>query len=143
MGLILLWVVMGIVVALIANAKGRDPGLWFLYGAAIWPIALVHILVAAPNQQQVEALALRRGDSKKCPFCAELIKVEAKKCRFCGSILDEPTVPEPVSSPLTPPSAASDTTSGPGAPVRFMVTFGVLAVVIFAIVGLAVFLLAR
>jgi len=31
------------------------------------------------------------GDSRKCPFCAELIKREAVVCRFCGR--DVPVAP--------------------------------------------------
>jgi hypothetical protein len=27
---------------------------------------------------------LARGETRKCPFCAELIKSEAVVCRFCG-----------------------------------------------------------
>ncbi|CAB4142728.1 hypothetical protein UFOVP452_34 [uncultured Caudovirales phage] len=43
---IFFWLMMGGVVAIVANSKGRNPLLWFLYGAFIWPIALTHILVS-------------------------------------------------------------------------------------------------
>lgn len=94
------WLIMAGVVAMVASNKGWSGFGWFLYGLIIWPVALVHVLVMKPNSAAVEARALASGESRKCLFCAELIKSEAKVCRFCGRDLPEH---------LTQPAQRADT----------------------------------
>jgi hypothetical protein len=36
--------------------------------------------------------------TKKCPFCAETVKIEALKCRFCGEIFDPEDVARQVAA---------------------------------------------
>lgn len=45
MGLIIFWVIMGVIAGLIAKSRGHSMMLWTLYGILIWPIAIVHALL--------------------------------------------------------------------------------------------------
>lgn len=81
---IVLWLIFGLVSALIASKKGRSGGLWFIFGLLFGPFAVIFSLLNSKDPKSVEKKALASGELKKCPACAELIKTEAAKCRFCG-----------------------------------------------------------
>ena len=64
-------------------SKGRNFFGWWIYGAALFIVALPHALVMKSDRGALEQKQLASGDTQKCPYCAELIKSEAKVCRFC------------------------------------------------------------
>jgi uncharacterized membrane protein YhaH (DUF805 family) len=44
---------------------------------------------AANHRQAPGASSFPGPDEKRCPFCAEIIRIEAVKCRYCGSPLNQ------------------------------------------------------
>ncbi len=94
--LIFIWVLFGIVTAIVFQNKGLGGCAGFLLGFLLGPFGLIIALVMSPNQQQMESNAVANGEMRKCPDCAEIIRAEARKCRFCGSIfVDETAPPQP------------------------------------------------
>jgi hypothetical protein len=73
----------GLLPAYIAKTKGKSFGLWWLYGAMIFIVALPHALLMKRDEQALEKEQLESG-MKKCPHCAELVRAEATVCRFCN-----------------------------------------------------------
>ena len=77
---------LSVIPAYIAQTKGKSFGAWYVYGLFLLPITFVHSLILG-------------RDDRKCPHCAELVKLEAIVCKHCGNALEVTTALEAM--PLT------------------------------------------
>ncbi|HAR45048.1 MAG TPA: zinc ribbon domain-containing protein [Nitrospiraceae bacterium] len=94
MEIFIFWLAFSIIPAVIANNKGRSGCGFFFLSVLLSPlIGIIAALVAKPNVKAVETAQVNKGEARKCPFCAEMIKTEAKLCRYCGKDVPAPVDP--------------------------------------------------
>jgi hypothetical protein len=85
MEFIIIWFLLAGLVGYAASKKGRSEIAYFLLSLLLSPLVGFLILLVAGDDEEG---TLQRGELKKCPYCAELIKIEAIKCKHCGADLN-------------------------------------------------------
>jgi hypothetical protein len=71
------WLVLlglAIVVGIAASVRGRNGVGWFFLAVVITPLIAGLLVLVLPDANY----------SRKCPFCAELVRREAVVCKHCG-----------------------------------------------------------
>lgn len=83
------WIGLSILIGVYASNRGRNGVLYFFLSAILSPLlGFIFILAAGDDKKEIEKQRIASGQERKCPFCAELIKVEAKVCKHCGRDVD-------------------------------------------------------
>jgi hypothetical protein len=96
MELLVIWSLFGVACAIIAANKNRSGFGWFLLGIILGPFGLLFALLVSKIEPPTRPKPLPTFtveqfldlETKKCPHCAETVKLAALKCRYCGELLD-------------------------------------------------------
>jgi hypothetical protein len=69
----------GLICGVIANNKGENFLVWFVFGALLFIVALPMVLLLKPATIETTPGAA----NKHCPHCRSIIPTPATVCRYC------------------------------------------------------------
>jgi len=69
---VVIWLMCGVIAAVVASGKGRSGCGWFAIGFLLGPLGLILSLVVSTETAEVEKRAVEEGGMKKCPYCADV-----------------------------------------------------------------------
>ncbi len=87
MEILIIAVIIGLLPAFIAKSKGGNFFLWWLYGAAIFIVALPHSLIMKSSRP--EAGPVMAPASQLCRHCGKYYDGTPSFCPNCGKALSE------------------------------------------------------
>lgn len=89
----ILWIVFSALAGSIAKGKGRSAPAYFFASIIFTPIVgVILALAVSPDKKELENREIEAGTARRCPRCAELVKIEAAVCKHCGGEL--PAIPK-------------------------------------------------
>jgi len=74
----------------ISSSKGRSYSGGFFVGLFLGIIGVIIVSILPKDEEALEEKMLMDGTKKECPYCAEIIWIDAKVCRYCRRELVKP-----------------------------------------------------
>ena len=96
--LLILCALIGLIPAAIAHRKGYDFVAFWVFGAALFIVALP-VAICLKRKHNLK-------EERQCPACAEWVQREAHICHFCRTPLEE-LPPGPIKRAFLPPGVES------------------------------------